>query len=115
MKAAFNDVGVTGNVNWANIAAEASEFLDPSRPSIFVNPSVTYAQSFTSITIGAIISNSNSDIIWSATNGTITGSGRSITFSASFFGQATVTAQLVDDPTVSATCVVRTTFDGIRR
>ena len=64
------DVGVTGNVNWAKIAAEMGQFIDPTKPSIFINPSgISNATLGFGYQLGAIVTGSDSTVVWTAAQG----------------------------------------------
>jgi hypothetical protein len=110
LEACIIDVGVTGNVNWAKIAAEMGQFIDPTKPSIFINPpGISNATLGYSYQLGAVVTGSDSTVVWTAAKGTITGTGNVMRYTSpdaySPDGD-TITARLLDDPSVSFTIKV---------
>jgi von Willebrand factor type D domain/WD40-like Beta Propeller Repeat len=101
LKTCIIDVVVTGNTNWITNTAAAAQALDPSQLSIAVNPPATALEAGKSQEFTAIVRGTNSDVTWTASGGTITGSGGIIVYHApTTAGTYTLTARLNSNSSV---------------
>lgn len=102
LRSCIFDVLVTGNPNWAGVAAGASRGLDAAVASITVNPMLATLPVNESVEIGAIASGPYGNLAWGASAGFISGSGAVVTYTAPAQpGVYTVTVQSTADATVS--------------
>lgn len=99
------DVANTGDELFAHLAAAA----DPRSPGVTISPPAKYLTSPQQIELTALVTGPVEDrtVLWSASAGSIAGSGTSITYlPPAELGEYTVTAILATDPGISATARV---------
>ncbi len=103
LRACTIDVAVTGNSNWADVTAEVALGLDRSLVSLAVNPPAARMEAGTSREFGAIVRGTSEEVTWTASAGTVTGSGNVIAFQApDIAGEVILTARLNSDSTTVA-------------
>ena len=107
VEACIIDVVVTGNTNWVDVAVDVSLGLDPNVVSLTVNPPVSRMPTSQSREFGAIVRGTKENVVWSASGGTVSGSGSLINYTAPTTpGTYTLTARLAGDASVVATSKV---------
>ncbi len=107
LRACTIDVVVTENPAWADVTADMASGIDLTVPSITVNPAAARLVSERSREFGAIVRGTSDTVVWSATGGTVSGSGNVITYTApSTAGTYTLTARLASNPSVNSRTTV---------
>ncbi len=76
------DTVVTANPAWIDAVAEAAATLDPTKPSVSINPPAVFMTTNESREIKAIVQGTPDSLVWSASAGSVSPNGNQVTYTA---------------------------------
>jgi von Willebrand factor type D domain len=107
LKTCIVDTVVTANPAWIDAVAEAATALDPTKPSIVINPPAIFMTTNQSRTIEAIVRGTSDSLVWTATGGSISSDSYQASYTAPTTpGTYTLTARLASDANISSTATI---------